>query len=39
LATTKPGAQTSLPDRLTFDAFLRENFELRCLRRATPTQV
>ncbi|NDJ21388.1 ribokinase [Nostoc sp. B(2019)] len=24
LATTKPGAQTSLPDRFTFDAFLRE---------------
>jgi ribokinase len=24
LAATKPGAQTSLPDRFTFDAFLRE---------------
>ncbi|MBW4560323.1 MAG: ribokinase [Mojavia pulchra JT2-VF2] len=24
LAATKPGAQTSLPDRLTFDAFLKE---------------
>ncbi|BAY65372.1 ribokinase [Calothrix brevissima NIES-22] len=24
LAATKPGAQTSLPDRLTFDAFLQE---------------
>ncbi|WP_193194389.1 ribokinase [Nostoc sp. MG11] len=24
LATTKPGAQTSLPDRFTFDAFLKE---------------
>ena len=24
LATTKPGGQTSLPDRFTFDAFLQE---------------
>ncbi|MEH2442300.1 ribokinase [Nostoc sp. 'Peltigera membranacea cyanobiont' 213] len=32
LATTKPGAQTSLPDRLTFDAFLRERASVKSLR-------
>lgn len=28
LAATKPGAQTSLPDKLTFDAFLQEKVNL-----------